>query len=1026
MTESSLVLARKLARSANSQQAMGLLVAAPILSFADLIEAARNPLQYGIPADEARNLQALEPWLAGVLLAFTGKLDPAVPASIYAALAMTSRLQRKWDQARSFYQYSFMNAKTVEEKAKALSGTGLLHLQLNKLDKARKVFGQAQTLCEDSGVGGRTLAFILVNAGTVEMEDKQWTDAGKQFEKARSIGFTTRLPDVYALARINQAELARRQGDLAQAASYLDDIRWIEGSGMAEEPSYQALRRRVAGQPLEAGQDYGALSIEELEQLLLNPASFDVGTDLFERAMAQKTLGDKYFARSDGQRIENVQTAIGYWESALDFIENGKIGDKAVLEIGDEETAHVMDADLHRGLGLAYNEWSALERSRAPWGKARQHFEQALRVLPQTKQFEPDRRGLLNYLANALAYDAQDSPEAMLSGEPDRQIQLLSLDVQAELARLLKDDPSARCLVLMNMAQTYGDLAARVSGDKDVADSSYQQAACDCVEAAANTLNAIPDPNPELVLGVIAKKAQAAAELGLPPEQLAQLQEQLDPLLRRENLAGLQPRTFAFGFRQSARLARLLGQKALCYRRLLQAMRLLRHRMTGVRAAFEDNASELLRTNSDLLRAMVDWKDFERAAYFAGTSPLHRSRECAPGRRWKTPGDSAAVLFDTLSTSRMGAFVLTPTGIGFRDLSVTPRELERIAAAFLSARLDSQDGATPSEENPAWLSAVEQCCREMGEKLFQPILDLLPASGSLRLIPTHEMFVLPLQLAALSPSELLLDRFEVTWCSELSYAGAEPAGPQPEGVFIATYSPPSMRLPFAALEARAVAGNYPSGVQVAAGPNATPERVCQGLRESRSAHLCCHGSFDRKSPLDSRLVFGDPNAAERDLTVRAIELSLAQSPCELIVLSACEAGSRDTGAREPSDFSSVLLHAGCENVIAALWRIDDLSTTILMGQLHAALANGAGAAAALAAAQRSMKTQPGEAMAARARGWLSLCAAELSPEENAFVTQKLDALAKRPTETVFAHPAYWGPFSVNAKSCQLIRGLPSR
>jgi len=578
----------------------------------------------------------------------------------------------------------------------------------------------------------------------------------------------------------------------------------------------------------------------------------------------------------------------------------------------------------------------------------------------------------------------------------------------------------------MNMTQTYSELAARVSGDKDVTDTGYQQAAWDCIEAAAEAINSIPDPEPELVLGVTAKRAQTAGDLGQPPEQLAPLQQELDRLLQPEKLAGIRPRAFAFGFRQSASLARLLGQKARCYRRLLQAMRLLRPRVTGVRAAFEDNDSELRRTNTDLLQAMVEWKEFERAAYFAGTSPIHRSREYARGRRWRTPDGTAVALFDTLSTSRLVAFVLTSKGIDFRDLSLKPRELLRIAGGFMSARLASQEGATPAEQNPAWLSALDQCCREMGEKLFQPIQDLLPAAGSLTLIPSHEMLVLPLHLAALSASELLMDRFDVTSCSELSFAGAGPAEPRTDQVFIATYSPPAKSLPFAALEARAVFNNYPAGVQEASGRDATPERVCRGLRESSLAHLCCHGSFDWQSPRDSSLIFGDAIASERSLTVRTIELSLAQSPCELIVLSACEAGSRDTGAREPSDFSSVLLNAGCENVIAALWRVDDLGTTILMDLLHASLAKGAGAATALAVAQRSMRTQIGGAMASRAGGWLKICASELTADEIVNVTGRLDELAKRAEETVFAHPAYWGSFSVNARSCRLIRGLPSR
>src|SRR5262249_20231266 len=148
-------------------------------------------------------------------------------------------------------------------------------------------------------------------------------------------------------------------------------------------------------------------------------------------------------------------------------------------------------------------------------------------------------------------------------------------------------------------------------------------------------------------------------------------------------------------------------------------------------------------------------------------------------------------------------------------------------------------------------------------------------------------------LAMLSGSKSLLDRFDVTYCSELCFEAGERAGlekPQPDEVFIASYSPEAARLPFAALEALAVVESYSTGVHVETGESAPPEVVLRGLEHSRLAHLCSHGNFDWESPLDSKLFF-----AGQGLSVREIQLSLARSPCDLIVLSACEAGARGGG-----------------------------------------------------------------------------------------------------------------------------------
>jgi len=108
-------------------------------------------------------------------------------------------------------------------------------------------------------------------------------------------------------------------------------------------------------------------------------------------------------------------------------------------------------------------------------------------------------------------------------------------------------------------------------------------------------------------------------------------------------------------------------------------------------------------------------------------------------------------------------------------------------------------------------------------------------------------------------------------------------------------------------------------------------------------------------------------------------------------------------------------------VIAADWRIDDLSTMLLLALVHESLAKGAGAAEALAAAQRRMQTEPGAAMAARGYRWLGQCAQELTPDEQAYVREKLDALAASGKAAVFADPVYWAPFSASAECFRLER-----
>jgi tetratricopeptide (TPR) repeat protein len=987
MTEAAVRLAAALARCDSAEQSMSLVVGAPVLSPPDLMEVARHPEAYGILGDDAQHLRQIGGWLAKVLQGLTGDLDPAAPAGFYRQLAITSRRQGKREQAKRFYQYSFANAITAADKAGALSGVAILELEQGHLDRARTIFEQARDICTHGDVSGQTLANILSNLGQVEMEAEQWTAAAELFEKTRIIGRDERIPEIYALARLNQAEMARRQGDLAAAARCLDDIRWIEGSGSQREADYRTMRRSVGDAPKEELPDPESQTIEELERRLWSGGgNISASTD-FDRALVEKALGGKYFARHEGPRIENVQAAVKYWEAALEFVEKGDIEGKPLREIVDANTMNAMIAGLHGDLGRAYNEWYALDRESASAGKARGHFEAALQELPEGAEFAGYRRALLNNLANAMAWKARTGGSLMVAGQPDISALQQSLDVQAQLVQELSGDPAGRCQVLINLSQTYDELADTFP---DAGRDAYYPAAWDCATAAAQALGEIDQPGMDLVLGVAIKLAQTAAEMGRSHAELAQLQARLDGLLRRENLALVAPTVWSVGYRQSARLAWLLGEKARSYRRLLTGMRMLRARIASGAVAVDVAVADLYRTNTELLRSLAEWGELDRALFFAGTPPGERARAYPKGGRWRAAAGGCAIVFRVLSTKRLGAFVITAAGVKLRELPVEPLELIRAGAQFLSAKIDGEGDAEVSSD--AWLSAIAWMNGLMGEKLFGPIEDLLPESGRLTLLPDFSvMSVLPLQLASLGGGKRVLDRFEVTYCSELRFADGDGEGgarQQADGVFIASYSPKAARLPFAALEARGVAECY-AGARIATGESGTPAAVLAGLEKSRVAQLCSHGYFDWRSPLDSKLVL-----AGGDLSLREIQLSLGRSPCDLIVLSACEAGQRDGDPRERSDFASILMRAGCRFVIAADWRVDDLSTMLLLALVHESLAKGAGAAEALAAAQRRMQTELGAAMSERAYRWLGQCAQELTPDEQAYVREKLDGLAQ--------------------------------
>lgn len=139
----------------------------------------------------------------------------------------------------------------------------------------------------------------------------------------------------------------------------------------------------------------------------------------------------------------------------------------------------------------------------------------------------------------------------------------------------------------------------------------------------------------------------------------------------------------------------------------------------------------------------------------------------------------------------------------------------------------------------------------------------------------------------------------------------------------------------------------------------TADRLRAVLGETRAfsvLHVGTHFSLRPGNANRSYLVLGD---GER-LTLDAIG-ALDFSGLSLVTLSACQSGlggASGGDGREIEGLSEIVRRRGAQHVVASLWRVEDSSTARLMRALYAELAaNGGDAAAALRAAQRSVRTQ---------------------------------------------------------------------
>ncbi|MEM9164053.1 MAG: CHAT domain-containing protein, partial [Cyanobacteria bacterium P01_F01_bin.4] len=177
------------------------------------------------------------------------------------------------------------------------------------------------------------------------------------------------------------------------------------------------------------------------------------------------------------------------------------------------------------------------------------------------------------------------------------------------------------------------------------------------------------------------------------------------------------------------------------------------------------------------------------------------------------------------------------------------------------------------------------------------------------------------------------------------------------------------------------------------------DALANNLFNHRILHLATHGKFESGAPSDSYLLLGDAGKlTPSDIT------TLYLGDTDLVVLSACETalGGPDAEGVEIAGLGYFFLEAQASAVLASLWQVSDASTSLLMQDFYANLANGTTAS-------------PVTKSAALRQAQLSLINSEFSAED---LTSRGFSVAFVPSNRAdggigggtFSHPLYWAPF----------------
>ena len=148
-------------------------------------------------------------------------------------------------------------------------------------------------------------------------------------------------------------------------------------------------------------------------------------------------------------------------------------------------------------------------------------------------------------------------------------------------------------------------------------------------------------------------------------------------------------------------------------------------------------------------------------------------------------------------------------------------------------------------------------------------------------------------------------------------------------------------LPHAGVEMRRIAALFQRKT-ILEGSAATPAAYRNAAPGTFAfVHFVAHGVATRKRPLDSAVIL----AGDRLLAREIVQSSLQ---ARLVTISSCHgAGSRTYAGEGVVGLAWAFLSAGADQVIAALWEVDDQSTPALMEQMYAGIRAGRSPAVAL-------------------------------------------------------------------------------
>ncbi len=139
-------------------------------------------------------------------------------------------------------------------------------------------------------------------------------------------------------------------------------------------------------------------------------------------------------------------------------------------------------------------------------------------------------------------------------------------------------------------------------------------------------------------------------------------------------------------------------------------------------------------------------------------------------------------------------------------------------------------------------------------------------------------------------------------------------------------------LPLSEMEVNSIKWNF-ADIDVLTGGEATESWLIKNIENYGIIHIASHGEFDDINPLFSALKLKRDITADGNLQVK--EIFPLNIKADMVTLSACQTGlGHISGGDELIGLNRAFFYAGTHAIISSLWRIDDISTAVLIKHFY--------------------------------------------------------------------------------------------